>query len=69
MSVEKKTSVISLFAGMLFDNEGSGKAVLNIALSSFQLLNNEFPVKSDRNINNIKSMHGPDRKKDQFSPS
>lgn len=71
MSVEKKTSVISLqaYSFILFDNEGGSKAVLYIAFSSFLLLNNKFPVGSDHNINNIKAMHGPDHKKDPFSPS
>lgn len=47
----------------------SSKAVLYIALSSFQLLKNKFPVGSDRNINNITATHGPDHNKDPFSPS
>lgn len=69
MAVEKKTSVIYFICFILFDNEGNSKAVLYIALNFFQLLNNMFPVESDRNINNFKATHGPHHKKDPFPPS
>lgn len=64
MSVEMKISVIFLqiYSFILFDNEGSSKAALYIALSSFQIHNTEFPVGIDHNIVKTKAMHGLDHK-------